>query len=196
MVRLVLASGSVTRLALLRESGVVVEACPAFVDEAGMRAAFLREGVGAGEMALRLARAKAEAVALSDGLVIAGDQILACDGEIFGKAATRAAARRQLLALRGRTHTLPTAVTLFRDGREIWSHVETPCLTMRAFSEAFLDDYLAAEGDALLACVGAYRLEGRGMQLFAAVEGSHDAILGLPRLPLFGALREAGALAT
>jgi len=98
--------------------------------------------------------------------------------------------------LRGRTHDLPTACVVWRDGAELFAHVAAPKLTMRRFSDAFLDDYVAAEGADLLGSVGAYRLEGIGIHLFEAIEGEHSAILGLPMLPLLGFLRACGIIAT
>jgi septum formation protein len=97
--------------------------------------------------------------------------------------------------LRGRTHRLVTATVAWRGGERVWGDVTVPRLTMRAFSDAFLEDYLAAEGEAILASVGAYRLEGLGMHLFSRVEGEHGAILGLPMLPLLGFLRGHGVVA-
>lgn len=125
-------------------------------------------------------------------VVIGADQLLVCDGARFDKPADRDAARAQLRALRGRTHRLITAAAALRDGRVLWEHVATAELAMRDFSEAFLDDYLAAEGGAVLGSVGAYRIEGRGIQLFAAVHGEHAAIMGLPLLPLLAFLRAQG----
>jgi septum formation protein len=101
-----------------------------------------------------------------------------------------AAAREQLLQLRGQAHSLHSAIALAFQGEERWRHVEKATLTMRGFSDAFLEDYLAAEGEAVLASIGAYRIEGRGIQLFSRVEGDHFTIIGLPLLPLLGYLRE------
>ena len=112
----------------------------------------------------------------------------------FDKPADPGAARSHLMALRGRTHLLATAVVAWRGGGRVWGHVATPRLTMRPFSDTFLDAYLAAEGDALLPSVGAYRLEGPGAQLFSRVEGEHAAVLGLPLLPLLEFLRGHGVL--
>ncbi len=99
-------------------------------------------------------------------------------------------------AARPSRHELATAVTCWREGRPVWSHLARPALTMRAFSDAFLDEYVAAEREALLPGVGCYRLEGLGAQLFDAVEGDHAAVLGLPLLPLLGFLRQHGVLRT
>jgi septum formation protein len=127
-------------------------------------------------------------------VVIGADQMLVCEGRWFDKPADMATARDQLLALRGRPHELVTAMVCWRHGERIWQHLAKPRLTMREFSEEFLDAYLAVEGEAVLGSVGAYRLEALGVQLFSAVDGEHSAILGLPLVPLLGFLRGHGAL--
>jgi len=162
---------------------------PAGIDEASIKQAARARNAGAGEAALELARRKAAGVERAGAVVIGCDQILLRGADWFDKPPDLPAARRQLQALRGRTHTLETACVALRDGRDIFTHLARPRLTMRAFSDAFLDAYLAAEGDAVLACVGAYRLEGLGIHLFERIEGEHSAILGLPMLPLLGFLR-------
>lgn len=198
---LILASASATRQALLRGAGLGFQAMAAAVDEAAIKEAAHTEGIPAADAAIMLAEAKAERIARRhpEALVIGCDQLLTCrfeDGERwFDKPADLAAARAQLLALRGRTHALVTATVAWRGGARIWQDVTTPRLTMRGFSEAFLDAYLAAEGPALLASVGAYRLEGLGVHLFSRVAGEHSAVLGLPLLPLLRFLRGHGVLA-
>lgn len=191
---LVLASQSAARAAVLRGAGLRFEARPARVDEAAVKAAAKAEGADPADAALLLAGLKAGRVRDPDALVIGADQILVCEGRWFDKPATPGDARAQLQALRGRAHTLETAVVCHRGGQEIWRHVARPRLAVRAFSDVFLDAYLAAEGDAVLASVGAYRLEGLGAQLFDGVEGEHAAVLGLPLLPLLGFLRQHGVL--
>jgi septum formation protein len=195
---LILASGSTARRAVLAGAGLRFAVRPADVDESVMKAAARAEGVDATAAALRLADAKAARVAQNEtqALVIGADQILDCAGTWYDKPPDLAAARRQLLALRGRPHTLATAVVCRRGRHLVWQHTALPRLTMRPFSERFLDAYLAAEGEHVLGSVGAYRLEGPGAQLFAAVDGDHTAILGLPLLPLLAFLREAGMLWT
>ena len=193
---LVLASASSARRALLEAAGLVFTTVPAAIDEAAIRDAARAEGAEATEAALRLAALKAERVARRrpDALVIAADQILVCDGTWYDKPADLAAAHAQLTALRGRGHHLATAVLCWGDGMRLWHHIAAPRLTMRAFSPAFLDAYLAAEGERVLTSVGAYRLEGSGIHLFEQIEGEHSAILGLPLLPLLGFLRQRGVL--
>lgn len=194
---LILASGSTARRALLTGAGLRFTVRPAEVDEPALKSAARAEELDATAAALRLAHAKAAWVAQQEtqALVIGADQILECKGTWYDKPPDLAAARRQLLALRGRPHALATAVVCRRGGDDlVWQHTALPRLTMRPFSEHFLDAYLAAEGEKILGSVGAYRLEGPGAQLFSAVEGDHAAILGLPLLPLLTFLREAGML--
>ena len=193
---LVLASGSAARRALLAAAGLRFIVRPAEVDEASLKQAARADGLDATAAALRLANAKAAWAARTDpeALVIGADQILDCDGVWYDKPVDVAAARRQLLELRGRSHTLATAVVCRLGQRTVWQHMALPRLTMRAFSERFLDAYLAVEAASVLGSVGAYRLEGPGVQLFAAAEGDHTAIFGLPLLPLLTFLREAGVV--
>lgn len=195
--QLILASQSLARRAVLDAAGLRYVARPAAVDEAAIKEAAQAEVIPAADAALMLADAKAERIARRDpeALVIGCDQLLVCEGAWFDKPADVAAARQQLLRLKGRRHELVTAVVCHRHGGRIWQHVATPQLAMRDFSDAFLDAYLAAEGDRLTQSVGAYRLEGPGIQLFSRVEGEHAAILGLPLLALLDFLRQHRVLA-
>jgi septum formation protein len=193
---LVLASKSAIRGAVLRAAGVPIEVHPADVNERA-----IEQGSAArdpGEVAALLAREKAAAVAvrLSGRVVLGADQTLALGERRFSKPADRAAAREQLKLLRDRTHELHTAIALMREGTVLFEHREAARLTMRAFSDRFLEDYLDAAGPAVTASVGAYQLEQSGIQLFERVEGDHFVILGLPLLPLLRHLRQAGWLAT
>ena len=195
--RLILASGSTARLGLLRGAGLDVVSCPVALDESVLRDRMRAENAGQNAIALALANAKALGFStnpqfMSADFVIAADQILECDGVGFDKPENRQAVREQLITLRGRTHRLQTAVVLYRDGEKLWEHLATPELTMRDFSDGFLEAYMETEGDVLLSCVGAYRLEGPGVQLFSTIRGDHDAILGLPLLPLLAVLRDFG----
>jgi septum formation protein len=192
--RIVLASQSTTRRTLLEQAGLRVACRPARVDEDAVRESARADNLSPDACALLLAELKAARVSDPDCVVIGADQILACEGEWFEKPADRAGARAQLWRLRGRTHVLHSAVVVMRDGQVIWRHVARPELTMRPFSETFLDAYLRVEGDAILSSVGAYRLEGCGVHLFDRVVGEHAAILGLPMLPLLGFLRQNGVV--
>ena len=187
---LILASQSTARAALLTAAGLRFEARPARVDEAAVKQACRAEGADAADTALTLAGIKAERIRDSDAMVIGADQLLVCGDAWFDKPAGMNGARAHLRALRGQTHRLITAVVCMRGGQEVWRHIAEPRLRMRAFSDAFLEEYLAAEGDAILSCVGAYRLEGLGIHLFDSIQGEHAAILGLPMLPLLGFLRQ------
>jgi septum formation protein len=193
---LVLASKSEIRHAILRDAGVPVEIVPADIDE---RAIEQRADVrDAGQIAALLAREKARAIAArrSGRLVLGADQTLALGERRFSKPVDRAPAREQLKVLRGRTHELHTAVALSRDGTMLFEHREVARLTMRAFSDDFLDAYLDAVGQAVTASVGGYQLEKAGIQLFERIEGDHFVILGLPLLSLLQYFRREGWLAT
>ncbi|TMI98787.1 MAG: septum formation inhibitor Maf [Alphaproteobacteria bacterium] len=191
---LILASQSKVRRALLEAAGIPVAARPAHLDE---RAIERQVTGGPGEVALTLAREKARTVAAmsGNGVVVGCDQTLALGARRFSKPADRAAARAQLVALRGKTHELHSAVAVCRNGAVTFGHVAVARLTMRAFSESFLDSYLDAAGDAVTASVGAYQLERTGIHLFEKIDGDHFTILGLPLLPLLDHLRATGALA-
>lgn len=192
---LVLASGSAARRDMLAGAGVPFTIRPADVDEAALKSSLTH--VEPAELALELARAKALAVSRhdSEAWVLGGDQTLAFNGGLVPKAPTLEAARARLATMRGRSHQLHSGAALARDGRLVWSGVDTVTLVMRDFSDAFLDAYLAAEGEGLLACVGAYRLEGMGSQLFESVDGDYFTVLGLPLWPVLAELRRVGVLA-
>jgi len=196
--QLVLASRSPSRARLLRDAGVPFEVVPAGVDEAAVKAALAAEAAPPRDVADALAEMKAGrgATRWPDALALGADQVLACDGRLFDKPATLADAAENLSALRGRRHELLSAAVVVEDGRPVWRHVGRVRLTMRPFSDAFLEDYLAAEGDGVLETVGAYRLEGRGAQLFSHVDGDYFAVLGLPLLELLDFLRGRGVVAS
>ncbi|HWT10311.1 MAG TPA: Maf family protein [Roseomonas sp.] len=194
--RLVLASASTARRAVLEAAGLRFEAMAAAVDEDAIKAAAKAEAIPPTDAALMLADAKAERIGRRDpeALVIGCDQLLVCEGRWFDKPADTAAAREHLLALRGRSHQLVTAIVCHRHWQRIWQHVAAPRLTMREVSDTFLDAYLATEGATVTQSVGAYRIEGPGVQLFSKVEGEHAAILGVPLIALLGFLRQHGVL--
>lgn len=191
---LILASISASRKAMLTGAGVRFGATASGVDEAALKS---RLSGPPEALAAALALAKAEAVSARHpaALVIGGDQLLVCGGKIYDKPRDMAEAATHLRSLSGQTHQLVTAVCLVQGGARVWAHEEKAHLSMRGFSEEFLQAYLAAEGTEILHCVGAYRLEGLGAQLFTRVEGDYFTVLGLPLLALLGALRARGALA-
>ena len=192
----ILASQSAARRAVLTGAGVAHEATVSGVDEDVVKAGLLAQGAGPREVAEALAGLKALAVSASrPGLVIGADQTLDLDGALYDKVGDVAAARDRLRLLRGRTHRLHSAVVVTRDGQTIWRETVSASLTMRDFSDGFLEAYLTAEGEAALGSVGCYRLEGPGAQLFSHIEGDYFAILGLPLMGLMDLLRRHGALA-
>lgn len=196
MSRLVLASKSPSRAALLAGAGLDFDTEPSLVDERAVEEPLLTAGGGPGAIALHLAEAKALDVAgrRPNGLVLGCDQTLGLEAERFVKPASVAEAREHLLRLRGRPHELHSALVLARGATVLWRHVSVARLTMRPFSDAFLDRYLAAVADEVTSTVGCYRLEGPGITLFEAIEGDYFTILGLPLLPLLAELRDLGVI--
>lgn len=197
--QIVLASASRARREMLAAAGVPFTVDPADLDELALRNALLAEkkSVAPAHIAEALARAKVEEVSgrHAGSLVIAGDQVLALGSELLTKSIDAVAARKTLLKLRGHEHELHSAVAFAEDGNVIWAHVETARLFMRDFSDAFLDDYLVRAGDRICQSVGAYQLEGLGVQLFERVEGDYFTVLGLPLLPALEELRAQGVIA-
>jgi septum formation protein len=188
---LILASQSATRKALLAQAGLVFSCEPAHIDERAVEEAVLAGGGNGRDVALLLAEKKAAAIAATHpgAIVIGADQTLSLGPELLHKPENRAGAAAQLDRLRGKTHRLHAAVALVRDDILLWSGVETAELTMRDFTAEERDDVLSREGDAILASVGGYRLEGPSIRLFDTVSGDYFTILGLPLLPLLAALR-------
>lgn len=185
-----LASGSASRRALLTGAGVMAQAVAPNVDEDSYRTAMRADGVSVRDQAMQLAEMKAVRVSQSrPGLVIGGDQMLALGEEALDKPRDLAEAKNHLLRLSGKSHTLETAIVVCEEGRPVWRHLARPKLTMRPLSPEFIDDYVAHCGSALLTTVGAYQLEGYGVQLFSRIEGDYFSILGLPLLPLLDYLR-------
>jgi septum formation protein len=192
----VLASTSAVRRALLAAAGVSFEVEAPGVDEAAAKARFARRGTTPAQVANVLAQTKAVTVSQRrPELVIGADQTLDLDGRVVDKVGGVDEARKRLKTLRGRTHKLHSGVVVAKDGAPIWRETATASLTMRAFSDDYLEDYLARNGAAVLSSVGCYQLEGEGAQLFDHIDGDYFAILGLPLLGLLGCLRSHGAIA-
>jgi septum formation protein len=190
---LILASGSEVRSSLLQAAGIPHIVCPPNIDERAVeRSAAVQS---AGEVAQLLARAKALSVNVRGAVVLGADQTLALAERRFTKPTDRNAAREQLRALRGQTHELHCAIALARDGNLIFEHKESARLTMRAFSDEFLENYLDMAGTAITRSVGAYQIEKTGIQLFEKIDGDHYLILGLPLLSLLETLRRENLLA-
>ena len=191
MTRLILASQSTARLLMLRNAGLSFEAKPAPIDERAVEAPLIAERQPPSDIALALAEAKAVAVSRvePDAVVIGADQTLEADGVRWTKPRTIDEARQQLESLAGHTHALHSGVAVARNRGVVWGHVDTARLTMRKLSAGFIDRYLAEVGEVALASVGAYQIEGIGIQLFERIDGDFFTILGLPLLPLLSWLR-------
>lgn len=194
--RFILASGSAARRAMLASAGLDFEIVRPDVDEEALKATLAH--LDARDLALELARAKALAVSKTrpGAWVLGSDQTLEFNGRMISKAADLDEARRRLAAMRGRDHALHSAAALARNGAVVWSGADSVEMRMRQVSDAFLDAYLAAEGDSLLEVVGSYRLEGRGAQLFSSIDGDHFTVLGLPLWAVLTELRRAGVIQT
>jgi septum formation protein len=193
--KVILASKSAARRALLVGAGVAFDAVEAGVDEAAVKTELLAKGATPRDVAEALAEKKALAASRDrPGLVIGADQTLELDGQLYDKACNIAEARARLKTFRGRGHQLHSAVVVAEAGRAIWRETATATLIMRDVSDAFLDAYLRDEGEAALGSVGCYRLEGLGAQLFSKIDGDYFAILGLPLLGLLELLRQRGVL--
>lgn len=192
MTRLILASASKSRSDLLRDASLRFETIPADLDENIIKA----KGLSVIDTALELSIAKAQRVSQDHPgtYVIGADQMMACLGVRYDKPTSQHQAREHLTILKGQTHSLYSAVAVVKDGECLWSHMEQADLTMRNFSEAFLDHYLDQVGDDVLTTVGGYRLESLGVQLFEKIKGDYFTILGLPLLALLGYLRTQGLI--
>lgn len=192
----ILASASASRRAMLTQAGVPCEALASRVDESTVKESLRAEGATAADVAEVLAELKAMQLSRRHpgALVIGADQMLECQGAWFDKAPTVEAARETLCALRGKAHHLISCAVVVRDGQRLWHHSDKARLTMRPFSDHFLDQYLAALGERACETVGVYHLEGLGAQLFSQISGDFFTILGLPLVPLMGFLRAHGVL--
>lgn len=197
MTPIILASQSETRRRLLEQAGVAVDCRPARIDEAAILASLQIEGASPRDCADALAEHKALRVAQRnpDDLVIGADQVLALGNQVFQKPADRAQARDHLLALRGKTHQLLSAVVMYDRAAPVWRDVSVARLTMRDFSDAYLDAYLDRTWPRIEHSVGGYMLEEEGVRLFDQVDGDYFTILGLPLLPLLGQLTRMGRIA-
>jgi septum formation protein len=194
---LILASQSASRRAMLTAADVPFEAMAPGVDEDAAKESLRADGIGARDLADALAELKARRLSqrFPGRLVLGSDSTVElADGTMIDKAPDRAALAAQLQQMSGTTHSLYSAAVVCENGAPAWRHVDRAKMTMRPLSDAFIDTYLADEGDVLLGCVGGYRIEGRGAQLFANIEGSHFTIMGLPLLPLLDWLRVRGVM--
>lgn len=196
MPSLILASQSPFRRMLMENAGLAFETQAAEIDERAVEAALAAGNPTPEAVAEALAIEKARDVASRnpDALVIGSDQTLSLDDRVFHKPADMAEAKTHLTSMAGRTHALNCGVALVRNGETLWSHVSVARLTMRPLSEGFIDRHLSRVGPKVLASVGAYQLEGEGVQLFEKIDGDYFTILGLPLLPLLAKLRALGAI--
>ena len=192
---IILASKSAARRAVLTGAGVPFEVAVAGVDEDAVKTAMLAHGATPRDVADALAEIKAVKISAGrPGFVIGSDQTLEFEGQLYDKAETLEAAAERLKTMRGKPHKLHSAVVVAKDGAPIWREIVSATLTMRDFSDDFLDAYLALEGEEMLGSVGCYRLEGPGAQLFSKIEGDYFAILGLPLMGLLDLFRRHGVL--
>jgi septum formation protein len=193
---LILASSSPFRRMLLQNAGLSFEARAAEIDERGIEAGLEARHANPQQVAVELAQAKALDVArhFPGSLVIGSDQTMSLGDRVYHKPKDLEEARRHISSLSGKTHRLNSGVALVRDGDVLWEHVSHADMTVRPLTENFIDGYVARCGNMLLASVGAYQLEGEGIQLFSDIRGDYFTILGLPMLPLLAKLRELGAI--
>jgi septum formation protein len=194
--KLLLASGSATRRAMLTAAGIEFDTVLPVFNEEKAKTTLRARGTTAADLALALAGLKARRARVSDdALVIGADQTLELnDGTMLDKPSSRDEALAQLRRMSDGSHQLHSAAVVMEAGETVWAHVESVVLGVRPLSAAFLETYLDAEYEAVRSSVGAFRIEGRGAQLFDRIEGSHFAVLGLPLLPLLAYLRERGAV--
>ena len=194
--QLVLASKSISRRQILKDAGISFDAIDTNVNETAIKQTGLETNISFDEIALSLASAKAKRGSefYPDAVVLGCDQLLICDGYIFDKPKSIDEARTHLQTFRGKTHTLISAISLHDCESPYWHVIDHATLTMRDVSDGFLEEYLNSEGEKLLTSVGAYRLEGRGVQLFDDIVGNYFTILGLPLLPLLDELRRRGVI--
>ena len=186
-----LATASKARIDMFLRAGFKPDAVPAAIDEVAIKASLLAEDAKPIDIVDALAEMKAQRIAAkTQGLVIGADQILVCDGKIYDKALELSAAKSKLLELQGKSHTLLSAAVIYEDGKPVWRKVGRAQMIMRPISEIEIDHYLAQEGEDILSSVGCYFLEGRGVNLFARVQGDYFTVLGFPLLDVLGYLRD------
>lgn len=192
---IVLASQSASRRAMLTAAGVAFEAHPAHIDEGGVKRELV--GIAGADIAMVLAEAKALAIsaAMPGRLVLGSDSLVEVSGRQFDKPVDRAQAAAHLAFFSGKMMHLSSAAVLMRDGTRVWGHVDTARLCVRPLSDRFIADYLDQEWPHVAGCVGVFRIEALGVQLFETIEGNHFTVLGMPLLPLLAALRAAGEVA-
>jgi len=194
---LILASQSAGRIAMLRAAGVDIQSCPAQVDEDSIKAALMESGAKPRDIADALAEAKALKISRkqSTAMVLGCDQILlSAEGKIYDKPQNKDEARAHLAELSGVSHKLISAAVICEQGAPVWRIVDTAQMTMRALSAEFIDKYVDEYWDEIRHCVGCYRIEAEGAQLFASVSGSQFTIIGMPLLPILDYLRVRGLL--
>jgi septum formation protein len=194
---MLLASSSPIRLRLLRSAGLVVDAVAPRVDEETARLALQADGASPRDIADALAEMKARKIGerFPTDLVIGCDQVLALGRDLFAKPETPDAARKQLAALRGKTHRLHSAIVVYDQAEPVWRHVGQADLTMHPISDSYLDDYVDRNWDSIRHSVGCYKLEEEGVRLFSAIAGDYFTILGLPLLPLLAWAGTRGMIA-
>lgn len=195
---IVLGSASPSRAEVLKNAGIVFRVDPPELDERPIREKLQAEGMHPAGIGMELAKEKARIVSLRPGnqgfYVIGADQILLCEGKMYGKPVDLKTAGEHLRNLRGKTHTLLSSVAIYRNGECVHTLTDKARLTIRNFTKEFLDDYLKRAGEGALTSVGAYQLEGIGALLFRKIEGDFFTILGLPLIPLLRFFREQGVL--
>jgi septum formation protein len=192
--RIILATASPTRQAMLRDAGLSFESVPASVDEESLRQAAMADELSSADAATLIAEMKARQISgrYPDAFVIGADQLLDCNGQWYAKPADRKEAEHTLRSLSGLTHHLVTAAVVFRNGQRLWHQVESPSIAIRTLPEDFIASYLDALGKDMTATPGVYQIEKLGAHLISRIDGSPYAVLGLPLLPLLSFLREHG----
>ena len=196
MTTLVLASGSKIRRTLLQDAGLAIEVNKPLLDEEAIKAAMLAEGAPPRDIADILAQEKALKISrkFPDATVLGCDQVLDFNGTLLSKPASPDDVRAQLRAMRGKRHSLLSAAVICEGGKPIWRHIGQVRLTMRDFSDSYLDSYISRNWDEIRHCVGGYMLEKEGVRLFSRIEGDYFNVLGLPMIELMNYLTIKGVI--